>query len=88
MVAVTTAERHHPPLHCAHSLISINAQQASTNVTFSTWGNSVTHLYFIHTSMLDTIYLSLPAWQTNALNAGYKCRKEKRKKKQTQILMP
>jgi len=42
-VAVATAEMHHRVLHCGHTLCPI----------FSTWRNSVTHLFLICTSMSD-----------------------------------
>ena len=45
---------HYAPIHC---LIYINVQQVLMNVTaiFSTWKNSNTHLYSIHSSVLNAI---------------------------------
>jgi len=64
-VTVAIAETHHPLPHCdhMHCLVSVNVQQASMNdngVIFSAWRNSERHLYFIRTSMPDTILSDCP----------------------------
>ena len=53
-IAVTTAETHHSPPHCAHihCFISINVQQAPMNVN----GRH----FFIRTSMSDAILSDCP----------------------------
>ena len=66
-VSVVTAETHHPLPHCAnnHCLVFINIQQTSMNVNefaiFFTWKISVVQLFFIHTSMSDTILSGCPS---------------------------
>jgi len=61
------AETHHAPPHCAdfYWLVFINIQQVPMNVSgcifFSTWGNSMTELCSIHTSLSDTILSDCPS---------------------------
>ena len=64
--AVTTAQMHHPPPHCAHihCLVTINIQQASMNVSeyhFFCMKEFSLHLHFTCTSMSDTILSDCPS---------------------------
>jgi len=54
----------HPPSHCSYPLHGLQKRSASIDecqwVLFSAWGNSVTHLFFIHTSMSEAISSDCP----------------------------